>query len=146
MQINPDFNASVYTIKSYDVGVVTVFEPISMEKAKLAHESGETPVPNAIELTQSAILNNTTLIDNWTQSTAENILPVDYEKILELRPELVLLGTGKSIHFPNAKDLLILQQNGIGVEVMGTAAACRTYNFLVSDGRNVAAALFMIEN
>ena len=58
-----------------------------------------------------------------------------------MRPEIVLLGTGAAFSFPEPRKLASLHQAGIGVEVMDTAAACRTYNILMAEGRNVVAAL-----
>jgi len=145
MQINADLNASAYTFKSYDTGEVTIFEPVSKENAKIAFETGIPPVANTIKLTKSAIIKANKLIDDWEPQNPHLLKLADFQRILDLRPEVVILGTGKNIHFPEARDMLLLQQEGIGVEVMGTAAACRTYNFLISDGRDVACALFMIE-
>ncbi len=145
MQINPDFNASAYTIKSYETGKVTVFEPISKQQVEEAEKNNKAPIPNTITLNKSAIIMANKLVDDWGPENPHLLKLEDFKKILALKPELVLLGTGKDIHFPESKDMLLLQQEGIGVEVMGTAAACRTYNFLISDGRNVAVALFMIE-
>jgi uncharacterized protein len=62
-----------------------------------------------------------------------------------LCPELLILGTGRRQRFPRAELLAPLAEAGIGWEVMDTGAACRTYNILMSEGRNVAAALLMIE-
>ncbi len=146
MQINADLNASAYSIKSYEVGEVTIFEPISKAAAKTAYETGIPPTAKSIKLTQSAIISANTLIKNWGPTDPKTLTIDDFQKILDLRPEVVLLGTGKNIHFPNSRDMLLLQQEGIGVEVMGTAAACRTYNFLMSDGRDVACAFFMLES
>ena len=67
----------------------------------------------------------------------------DLEPLLGLAPEVVLLGTGARQHFPDAQVLRILHQQRIGVEVMDTSAACRTYNVLVTEGRSVAAALIV---
>ena len=145
MQINPDSNASAYTIKSYDTGEVTIFEPISTQDAKKSLDAGKNPVANTIVLNKSVIIMSDKLVADWKPQNPHLLTPDDFQEILKLKPEVVILGTGKNIHFPESKDMLLLQQNGIGVEVMGTAAACRTYNFLISDGRNVAAALFMIE-
>lgn len=67
----------------------------------------------------------------------------DPEMVLELAQEIdfILLGTGADLrHAPKAfRDTL--EAAGIGVEVMKTSSACRTYNVLVSEGRRVAAAL-----
>jgi len=145
MQITPDVNPTAYTFKSYDVGNVIVFEPISKQDAISAHENGTVPVINSIKLTNSAIISKKKLIDDWAPQNPHLLTLEHFQTILDLKPELVILGTGKNIHFPESRDMLLLQQQGIGVEVMGTAAACRTYNFLISDGRDVACALFMIE-
>ena len=58
-----------------------------------------------------------------------------------LEPEIVLLGTGDRQHFPHPRLLAPLTERRIGVEVMDTRAACRTFNILVAEGRRVAAAL-----
>jgi uncharacterized protein len=57
------------------------------------------------------------------------------------RPDLVLLGTGACLQFPPPRVLAPLVEAGIGHEVMDTAAACRTWNILLSEGRRVLAAL-----
>lgn len=61
------------------------------------------------------------------------------------RPELVLFGSGLKLRFPRPEWLQALVQAGIGLETMDTAAACRTYNVLASEGRHVVAAL-LLEN
>lgn len=61
--------------------------------------------------------------------------------VLALRPALVLLGTGERQRFPAAPVLRPLVEAGIGCEVMDTGAACRTFNLLLAEGRNVVAAL-----
>jgi uncharacterized protein len=57
--------------------------------------------------------------------------------------ELVLLGSGQRLRFPPAGHLQALIRRGIGLETMDTAAACRTYNILASEGRKVLAALLI---
>ena len=56
---------------------------------------------------------------------------------------MVLLGTGRTFVVPEPRRLEPLRAAGIGVEVMDTAAACRTYNILLGEGRNVVAALIV---
>ena len=67
----------------------------------------------------------------------------DPAKIIELadRIDFILLGTGAELRHAPADFRAALEEAGIGVEVMKTASACRTYNVLVSEGRRVAAAL-----
>jgi len=66
-----------------------------------------------------------------------------FDAILALRPELVLLGSGDRIQFPAPRLLQNLYAQRIGVEVMDTPAACRTFNFLAGEGRRVVAALMV---
>lgn len=67
----------------------------------------------------------------------------DFEAIAAHTPEIVLLGTGGRLQFPHPRLTQPLSGAGIGVEVMDTRAACRTYNILVAEGRKVAAALII---
>ena len=67
----------------------------------------------------------------------------DVAALIELKPELVLLGTGKILRFPHPSILGAMAAARIGMEVMDTQAACRTYNILSEEGRNVAAALIV---
>ena len=60
-----------------------------------------------------------------------------------LDAEVVIFGSGTRIRFPHAAWLQPLMARRIGVETMDTAAACRTYNILAQEGRNVAVALLL---
>ncbi len=73
-------------------------------------------------------------------------LTVDHlEHLLELKPEIVLIGTGQRQHFPPRELMVRAVQAGVGIEAMTTEAACRTYNVLIAENRRVVATLFMIE-
>jgi len=95
----------------------------------------------------NVIVTANSLIVDWPASNShlvlENLKAHDFEPIMKLKPEVVLLGTGKGHRFlhPNLYQPLIEQ--GITLECMTTAAACRTYNILMSEGRNVAAMLII---
>ena len=71
-------------------------------------------------------------------------LPATMASALALQPEILLIGTGRRLVFPAHSLYAELFRKGIGLEVMDTTAACRTYNILLSEGREVVAALFMI--
>jgi uncharacterized protein len=86
------------------------------------------------------------VISDWPPQTFEELALAHLEDLASLQPELVILGTGRRQRFPRAELLAPLVKAGIGWEVMDTGAACRTYNILMSEGRNVAAALLMIES
>lgn len=91
----------------------------------------------------SLIVTATAIIAPWRPTTAQTLTAADLEPLLGLAPEVVLLGTGARQQFPDVAVLRILHEQRIGVEVMDTSAACRTYNVLVTEGRNVAAALIV---
>ncbi|MHC1479327.1 Mth938-like domain-containing protein [Frateuria aurantia] len=92
---------------------------------------------------RSFILARQQLIEDWpvihaSQLTAELAAP-----ILELAPELVLLGTGPTQIFPPSDVLGGFIDRGIGVEVMSNASAARTHGLLAAEGRNVVAAFIL---
>jgi uncharacterized protein len=81
----------------------------------------------------------------WPANSFEALRPEDFDALLAFRPEIVLLGTGQRQRFPHPRLTASLAGAGIGVEVMNTGAACRTYNILVSEGRRVLAAFLQEE-
>lgn len=91
--------------------------------------------------TQNIIVQPTALLAGWTDSTLDTLTAGDVHKLLGCNAEIILLGTGKQLRFPPADLLRPFARAGIGLEVMDLQAACRTYNILAAEGRNVAAAL-----
>jgi uncharacterized protein len=83
------------------------------------------------------------LILDWYQGDFSEINAMHLSKLETLKPEVVLLGTGLTHAFLHPKHYHNLTNLGIPLECMTTAAACRTYNILMSEGRNVAAALLL---
>lgn len=83
------------------------------------------------------------LILDWQATNFDSLAEIHFEQIIEFKPEVVLLGTGEKHQFLHPKLYQRLSTQGIPLENMTTAAACRTYNFLMSEGRNVAAALLI---
>jgi uncharacterized protein len=77
----------------------------------------------------------------WTVKSFDELEIEHLEQLCALKPEVVLFGTGATIRFPATELLAPLINAGIGVEVMDTRAACRTYTILTAEGRKVAAAL-----
>jgi uncharacterized protein len=81
--------------------------------------------------------------DAWAVSSIDNIDAVQIDFLIELAPEILLLGTGPRQRFPRPELLKNLMAARIGLEVMDTPAACRTYNILTAEGRNVIAAVLV---
>lgn len=87
------------------------------------------------------ILSAREVVADWPVSSVEDLKIEHLEKILELAPEVVLIGTGKQQVFLPPERMMFFYERNVGIEVMATAAACRTFNVLVSESRNVVAAL-----
>jgi uncharacterized protein len=77
----------------------------------------------------------------WDAPGFDALAPEHFSSFKDLRPEILLLGTGPKQRFPHPRLTAPLAAAGIGVEVMDLKAACRTYNILVAEERKVAAAL-----
>jgi len=83
------------------------------------------------------------LVSGWSPTSIEQVGVAELTLVLELNPELVLLGTGEQVVLPNPEFAQLFLSRGIGFESMQTAAACRTYNLLAYEGRRVVAALIV---
>ncbi|WP_416548695.1 Mth938-like domain-containing protein [Limnohabitans sp. DCL3] len=79
----------------------------------------------------------------WEATKFEDLRPLDFEVLAQSGAELALFGSGQRLRFPQPAWLACLIQKGIGLETMDTAAACRTYNILASEGRKVVVALLL---
>jgi uncharacterized protein len=95
-------------------------------------------------LTAAFVISSTTMIENWSPQRSEDITLESLQAALGLEPEILVIGTGSTLRFLEARLTAEIQRRGIGLEVLDTAAACRTYNILVSENRKVVAALLMI--
>lgn len=77
----------------------------------------------------------------WEVAAVAELTARHFERLADLGAEVVLLGTGARLTFVPAALTQALMRRRIGLEVMDTPAACRTYNILAGDGREVAAGL-----
>jgi uncharacterized protein len=84
------------------------------------------------------------VLDHWRPESVERLEPEDFAPVLSLEPEIIVLGTGAAQTFPDPAVYALAINRGVGLEIMDTGAACRTYNILMSEGRRVVAALIMI--
>ncbi len=78
------------------------------------------------------------LTDNFQDFALQHL-----QKITSWHPEIILIGTGKANNLPNSEWATHANNNNIGLEIMDTGAACRSYNLLIDEGRNVVACLFL---
>jgi uncharacterized protein len=107
-----------------------------------AYKAGSIQVNDTI-YTQSIIVSPQTLITDWPPQTLAELTQQHLDIILTLKPDILLLGTGENLTFPPLANYGELINHGIGVEIMNTHAAARTYNALTAEDRNVVAALII---
>jgi len=93
----------------------------------------------------STIISPQRIITDWRPQVVSDLQAADWAELLGWEPEIVLLGTGSRLIFPVLESTAPVINRGIGLEVMDTSAACRTYNILAIEGRRVVAALLMTE-
>jgi Uncharacterized conserved protein len=122
MKFSEELNSAHYRITGYDDAWIAV---------------------NQNTLTSSFLVGSQTLITDWQPQSILELQPTHLEPLFAIGAEVILIGTGKNQQFPQPDTWKVLVQHGVGFEVMTTAAACRTYNVLLSEARRVAAAFFL---
>ncbi len=96
---------------------------------------------NGIRHQGSLLIGPTGPVEAWPVTDFESLDAQTLLALAERRPEVILLGTGPRLRFPAPALTRPLAQAGIGLEAMDSVAACRTYNILMAEGRQVLAAL-----
>lgn len=102
-------------------------------------------VVNDRTVTSSILITPTELHADWPPETFAQLTAEHCEMLLAHEPDVMLLGTGRYQRFPAPDIMARMLGAGVGVEIMDTAAACRTFNVLMNEGRRVVAGLLMIE-
>jgi len=92
---------------------------------------------------QSIAITPDAVFEDWQAKPVADLAAGDFEALLALSPEIVLLGTGGQNVFPPRELMFAFARRGIGLECMDTAAAARTFNVLASEGRRIAAVLYL---
>lgn len=122
MQISLDTNNFKYVIEKYtNDGIVTI--------SQKEYTSSLIIMPNHLEA--------------WDITNIQQLTYEACQNIIAQNPEVIIFGSGKEIGFPSIEVTSRIMKLNIGVEVMSTAAACRTYTILAAEGRKVAAALIL---
>jgi uncharacterized protein len=101
--------------------------------------NGQRHVPSLV------ITPQTLHLETWNDVRFDNLSEDHFARLVPLKPEMVLLGTGARLRFPYPRLSRALADSRIGLDVMDTAAACRTYNILMAEGRQVLALLLQEE-
>lgn len=124
MKLSFDKGTGSYLIRGYGPGRITV---------------------NETDYTRDLFVLPEAVIPDWHSTAVADLTAEHFAALDEHEPEIILLGTGREQRLPPARLIARFARRGIGLEAMDTAAACRTYNVLMSEDRRVAAALMMIE-
>lgn len=93
--------------------------------------------------TESVALNAERVISEWRPSTIDDMTIAGLEPVLAGQPEMLVLGTGWQHCLPPRDLMFALARRGIGLEMMDTPAACRTFNILIAEERRPAAILLL---
>jgi uncharacterized protein len=125
MRFTRDASLGINLIRSYGGGELHI---------------NDTVYRGALVVSAAALFNEPHLI-TFDALLSDEVWGADASRILALDPEVVLLGTGARQIFPPAAFGARLMRKSIGVEIMDTGAACRTYNVLVAEQRRVVAVL-----
>ncbi len=107
-----------------------------------AHGAGYVLV-NGERFEKPVVVTPERVLSDWPAQSFAALEESHFASLLELQPEVLLLGTGPRLQFPNPRLYRALTDARISVECMDTPAACRTYNILVSEDRKVAAAILL---
>ena len=122
MKLQSDPHSGANTITGYGPGYV---------------EINQTPYSHPV------LLSSNGAIAEWPVESFEGLAATHFAQMVDLKPELILIGTGTRQRFPSPELLKPLISAKIGFEVMNSQAACRTYNILVGEGRQVVLALIV---
>lgn len=122
MEFSIDQPLGKYQITAYEPGIITV---------------------NEQHCQSSLIISNDRLITDWPCNSANSLEREHLSTILTMTPEVLIVGTGEEQVFLDQALFAEFYNQQIGVEVMTTAAACRTFNALSAEGRQIVAALII---
>ncbi|MEE9492220.1 MAG: Mth938-like domain-containing protein [Gammaproteobacteria bacterium] len=122
MKFTQHHDKSSHPIKSYLDGVVIV---------------GET------EYRQSLVIAPDSIVTDLLPAAVADLTGEHFTALIDSGADVILLGTGSTLSFPDQALMAQVLAQQVGLEVMDTAAACRTYNVLLSEGRNMIAALLL---
>jgi uncharacterized protein len=122
MKFSEDPGAGSYLIDAYDAGCIVI---------------------GGRQYRGGLIVSSQRIIEGWGPAEPAGLTAQHLAALLDLDPQVIVLGTGALQVFPPPALFAAAHGRGVGVEVMNTGAACRTYNILVGEGRRVAAGLMI---
>ena len=107
-----------------------------------AHSAARIEV-NSLPHAHSILMLPQGAVQHWPIENIDQLDAAQIDQLAQLEPELIVLGTGPTQRFLHPQLTAQLAAKRIGLEVMDTAAACRTYNILMAEGRKVLGAFLL---
>ena len=98
---------------------------------------------NGIAYRAPLVVTPETIVADWPVADLAELTADALRGLLALAPEIIILGTGAMQRFPDPALLRPLYEARMGLEIMATPAACRTYNILMAEERRVLAAMWL---
>ena len=96
-----------------------------------------------VDYRENIVVTPEKIVSGWAPGGFDALATDDFAVLAAMKPELALLGTGATIRFPHPRLTRALTDARIGLEVMDTPAACRTFNILAAEGRRVVAGILI---
>lgn len=115
---------------------------ISVSNKIISYSDDSFTLKNKV-IKSNIVISQDHLIENWFVTSYQNLALQQFDKIITWQPEVILIGTANESGFQNHELLSYVTSKNIGLEIMNMGAACRSYNLLIDEGRNVAACLFL---
>ena len=126
MKFSLEILSDVNQIHSYDNDHVVI-------RQKQTHE--------LVRLESSLIVTPSQVIMDWQISDINGLSVDDIQYLTSLNPEIIILSDRLDFHQLPPKIAAEFSRLAIGVEYMSLGAACRTYNLLLAEGRQVVLAI-----
>ena len=121
MKLHTD-GQTIHTVRSFEPGRLSVGDTAHVDPLIISAEK---------------------ILSPWRPVDPRDISLADLEPALAMDPEILILGTGLRQRFLDPKIMQAVLQKGVGLEVMDTGAACRTFNVLLSEYRHVVGAFLL---
>ena len=116
----------------------------------LQHDAGSVTLglikdgqPEKVTLSSSFILSSRGFWQPWSVPAWADLDGNSFAPVVQIAPQICIFGSGERLQFPPPQFLKDLLAARIGFETMGNAAACRTYNVLAAEGRDVSLAVLL---
>jgi len=113
------------------------------DKNKISSYSESSFTINEQVYSTSIIISASELIAPWSANIFNDLALQHIEQLISFQPEIIIIGTGKQVNFLPEQLTSVALEKGIGMELMDSGAACRSYNLLLEEGRQVVAGLLL---